>query len=242
MIIGVSIVSGPVVATAFAWMISILWQSDYVCQKCYYRQRSGYIVAWAQNVGSFREFIVSVNAGHVQKYAFKEAHELSRLWKCIEWSDIRNGHQVMRPGSVEIGYGWPLICWISRSVDQNATVPISDMGQYTIDFESSDPFREPSPDEPLIIWGRTSITTSSGLKKLSLPTTVHYSGLVIDGMCWATVLGGLITAFGLFRRALDRIQGRLRRWRGRCSKCSYDVSTIVSPHCPECGADLPERS
>lgn len=64
----------------------------------------------------------------------------------------------------------------------------------------------------------------------SLPLRPRWTGLLVNALFFGTLLAVPILAHGAGRRAL-------RRRRGRCPRCGYDLSgTPAATGCPECGA------
>lgn len=55
-----------------------------------------------------------------------------------------------------------------------------------------------------------------------------WTGLLIDAAFWSCAWP--IVLFGP-----GAIRGRLRRWRGRCPRCAYDLRAAPQGGCPECG-------
>jgi hypothetical protein len=92
-----------------------------------------------------------------------------------------------------------------------------------------------------VIGNASSITTSSALRLPSLsakqkrevhdavvPFEIVPLGLTVDALLFGTTWFLLITG-----RSMTVI--RLRRFRGRCARCGYDLRGNVSRGCPECG-------
>jgi len=59
-----------------------------------------------------------------------------------------------------------------------------------------------------------------------------WSGLLIDAAFWSTGWAALAMALVLLRRGI-------RRWRGRCPRCAYDLQGAPGAGCPECGWHKP---
>ena len=62
-----------------------------------------------------------------------------------------------------------------------------------------------------------------------VPTQIIASGLAINTAFYATLWGILLVA-------LPAIKQRLRKRRGLCARCGYEVTDL--PTCPECGSEL----
>ena len=61
-----------------------------------------------------------------------------------------------------------------------------------------------------------------------IPTHILWSGAIINTLVYAAVWFGLIIAPGAARRTV-------RRRRGRCVQCGYDLRGEFEKGCPECG-------
>ena len=62
----------------------------------------------------------------------------------------------------------------------------------------------------------------------ALPYWPIWRGLAVDTLFYATILFVLLGGIGFTRR-------ELRRVRGRCIKCGYDLRGDSGGGCPECG-------
>ena len=72
--------------------------------------------------------------------------------------------------------------------------------------------------------------TSAGGRSASLPTAVLPAGFVFNTVVWGVVSFGLIGVPGAVR-------GLIRRYRGQCALCGYDLVGITDQPCPECGRE-----
>ena len=64
-----------------------------------------------------------------------------------------------------------------------------------------------------------------------LPTGPLWTGIVINTVFYAVLLWGLAIGPG-------RIRGLIRRRRGLCERCAYDLRGADHAACPECGTEL----
>ena len=83
---------------------------------------------------------------------------------------------------------------------------------------------------PLVAaWSRL---TPAAQGEVALPARPIWSGLLIDGAIWGSVLAGLYASTRGARRCV-REGRRLRR--GCCMRCGYDLRFDLARGCPECG-------
>lgn len=68
----------------------------------------------------------------------------------------------------------------------------------------------------------------------ALPLRPIWWGLALNTLLASVVWGGLLFGPVAVRR-------RIRRRRGRCVRCGYDLRDQVAPGCPECGAGQPQH-
>lgn len=74
----------------------------------------------------------------------------------------------------------------------------------------------------------TEQTSGLQLGRILLPNRLLWRGVLLDTLFYSVVVG--LFLFG----ALEG-RGRLRRARGRCIKCGYDLRGDLDTGCPECG-------
>jgi hypothetical protein len=145
-------------------------------------------------------------------------HRLSAPW----WSRARNT-PTNEPVDSFVGYaedarGWPFIC-VSSSMDATLS---SRTWCWTYGNVS---------------WG-IPLGGGQGPDAMprSLPCRPAWAGFAVKTLFYATILWLLPTGLLAFRR-------RLRRKRGRCPKCGYDLRGDLDAGCPECGWNRqPERA
>ncbi len=65
-------------------------------------------------------------------------------------------------------------------------------------------------------------------KSRTMPLAVIWPGFLIDTLFYGAIWFGLFFAFGAARRGL-------RKKRGRCPLCAYDLRGDLDAGCPECG-------
>jgi hypothetical protein len=63
---------------------------------------------------------------------------------------------------------------------------------------------------------------------VTLPTRPRWPGFLLDSTLFAA-------AWWLLGAIPRRVRGALRRRRGRCPRCAYDLRGLLTPTCPECG-------
>ena len=119
----------------------------------------------------------------------------------------------------ECAYGGPALALVYRFE--------SDMPSQRTDRSGTRTLYDPSLDRyvgALHIGSSLSLTSWTGYP----PLQVHWRGFVADSLLhavsWFVPIGG----FMLTRHAL-------RRCRGRCLKCGYDLRCDYTAGCPECG-------
>lgn len=144
-----------------------------------------------------------------------------RLWVRAElpsWSRLRDTPEErmdreFRRYRYEYAFGWP---GLALSYRFECDWP----GKY------ADPSLERSVGA-LHIGSRLPLTSWTGY----LPLRVLWSGFVVDSLLyavgWFVALGGV---------ALTRLG--LRRYRGKCVKCGYDLRGAEHEACPECGVEV----
>lgn len=71
-------------------------------------------------------------------------------------------------------------------------------------------------------------------RQVILPTGVIWTGFVFNSLFYALL-------FPLFCLGLCRVRRSLRRHRGLCGHCSYDLRGAVHEVCPECGSPTGRR-
>lgn len=113
--------------------------------------------------------------------------------------------------------GWPFRCAVGRVI------------------------RHPADGGPRYIDAITLLEDQNGLllssiwwrNEITLPLRPLWPGLLLNTTFYATLLALL----WFTPRAINRT---LRRRRGRCAKCNYNLRgrTLTSTHCPECGTNL----
>jgi hypothetical protein len=110
----------------------------------------------------------------------------------------------------DYAYGWPALALVYR-------------------FESDMPRKQYDPSLERYV-GALHIGSSLPLTSWTgyLPLQVHWRGFVADSLLYA--VGWFVPIGGI---ALTRLG--LRRCRGRCLKCGYDLRGELSSGCPECG-------
>jgi hypothetical protein len=65
-----------------------------------------------------------------------------------------------------------------------------------------------------------------------LPLRPIWPGFLFNTLIYAAALWGLLFTPGVLRRTV-------RRRRGRCTRCAYDLRGIEHDVCPECGESVP---
>ena len=74
--------------------------------------------------------------------------------------------------------------------------------------------------------------TAVGLRdNLRVPLAPHWPGFALDTLFYGTLVFLLWSAPGVVRR-------RVRKRRGRCPACGYDLRASSGGPCPECGRAL----
>ncbi len=119
----------------------------------------------------------------------------------------------------EYAYGWPALALVYRFE--------SDMGSKITDRSGTRILYDPSLERyvaALHIGPSRPLTSWTGY----LPLQVHWRGFVADSLLYAV---GWFVPIG--RIALARLG--LRRYRGKCLKCGYDLRGDFSAGCSECG-------
>jgi hypothetical protein len=111
-------------------------------------------------------------------------------------------------------YGWPAVAlWCGGVIDNSAaSVTMTDHRGW-----SPPPSLVP-PVESLYLYGTPL-----------LPTLPLWPGFLVDWMLYAIAGLALLSLPSLLRN-------RLRRRRGRCIECGYDLRSVPGPQCPECGS------
>lgn len=116
--------------------------------------------------------------------------------------------------SVSLGYGFPFRCLsLSYHVEYDYRV-------YSVFPAITNKIGMLTLDDPL--------DRGRSWERLSLPYNPIWSGLLANSLAYGFVWLMVFTAIGFARRAV-------RRGRGRCTRCNYDLSGAVTPVCPECG-------
>jgi hypothetical protein len=115
--------------------------------------------------------------------------------------------------------GLPLRCCIAVVEILPGDRPVVRLGR--------DPSRDPWP------WARNSSLVA--IDQIVAPTHVLWAPLFLNLTCW-TLTSAVLLSTPLFVR---RFHATIRRRRGHCISCGYDVRGL--PRCPECGsqAQLP---
>jgi hypothetical protein len=67
-----------------------------------------------------------------------------------------------------------------------------------------------------------------GTVRLALPVTPLWGGLVVNALLFAAAAGAIVWS-------LRGARVLVRRWRGVCLRCRYDLKGAYSEGCPECG-------
>jgi len=104
-----------------------------------------------------------------------------------------------------IGRGWPLLCLCQGSI-----------------YEGNN--RWATTDAVRVGVFQESLTRTPRL----LPLRPIFPGFIINAVFYAAIWFGIFFGVAALRRAL-------RRKRGRCVKCSYDLRGQLDGGCPECG-------
>ncbi len=109
---------------------------------------------------------------------------------------------------VEVGCGWPI-----RSASYFRIEPMGASSRREIDG--------------LLVVTPTMPTAPTGV----LPLTLYWPGALANTLIYAAALLVPFTMYPIVRR-------HLRRRRGRCPACSYDLRATTTGICPECGAAI----
>ncbi len=107
-------------------------------------------------------------------------------------------------------FGWPLRCL-----------------KYSLLNRSAD-----MSDVPTVQGGVTVIAATARKRALLLPISPIVLGLAVDAFGFGGAYGMLLFGPGAMRRLL-------RRRRGHCPRCNYDLMSDFSTGCPECGWGRP---
>ncbi|MEE9130014.1 MAG: hypothetical protein V3T84_08345 [Phycisphaerales bacterium] len=132
------------------------------------------------------------------------------------WNSLDSG------ASVQIDAGWPVTCMTGGMWERWTGGGLSGTKLVLI---------QRSYVESIAVDGEESLYTE-GFPRL-LPLTPQHTGFAINTVFYAAVLWLLSLAPFTLRRVI-------RRRRGHCLKCGYDLrGTSGGEVCPECGAELP---
>jgi len=131
------------------------------------------------------------------------------------WSDLPHSFEAAQQGTTSKlleARGWPRLClWLTRDM----TTP---WGSTRLAFGDAD-----GGWETRRVW-----RTRQGDIPISLPHRVLSDGFIINTLFYAAMWFGIFFGVGFVKRVL-------RRKRGRCVKCSYDLRGEFDTGCPECG-------
>lgn len=97
---------------------------------------------------------------------------------------------------------------------------------------------QPAPPEEAAERARviTRLRTGGTTSRLLRPGIVHDAIMLLLAIVWLGVTGDRLARTGL--RIWSRRRGALRRSRGQCEACGYDIYGCGLSRCPECGALL----
>ena len=156
--------------------------------------------------------------------------------------DITVCLEVTRPGLISRGYG--LLSSSSGAAIPEVTVPIRKWPSWSVVRRSGEPLlsaHEQASGWPLLSMrcqsthSETAWSVSRGITlsafggwREALPLVPIWPGLLADTVFYAALFAALHQPTTLARRSI-------RRKRGHCPACNYDLQGLDSPTCPECG-------
>jgi len=123
----------------------------------------------------------------------------------------------MRQGYYSYAFGWP--CYSMQGIVGPPHEKKDSFPDNSMLVIATDPFE--------ISRGYPAATTNSDLHRL-IPLRPIFPGFIINTLVYAAVWFGIFFGVGFVKRVL-------RRKRGRCVKCSYDLRGEFDRGCPECG-------
>ncbi len=129
---------------------------------------------------------------------------------------LLDAFSILRPddaGSLERS-GWPLHAFSCRS---NQLAIASDTMSFTITMDETD-----------LVGGILVASSTTTQPWRALPFQPKWCGMVLD---WLIYTGAWMAIF----LGLPQLRAWLRRTRGRCPRCGYDLRGQLSSGCPECG-------
>lgn len=92
-----------------------------------------------------------------------------------------------------------------------------------------------------IVDRRTAVDLGASAQFAEISDVLPYRPIWIGQLAWGSFWFAVVTLVQLMWYILRRGWRDVRRWRGRCANCNYDLRGNTSGACPECGVSVPSR-
>lgn len=200
---------GAIINVAVAWLAAVLWQydSDYPDAK-----------EWAVQYGHAHWLAIdiqrSVFVDHLDVFGLKAPEENADFFDEDELRALPKWSRLKSPSTLSTGYeasiGWPMRALWCSSVRRFTSTP------------------EDGPLENSGIQIRRNAGSNKQSNELLLPLRPIWPGFASNTIFYAVILWLLWSSPFTARRFI-------RRKRGLCIKCGYDLHGTSGGGCPECG-------